>query len=44
MENYLDKIKNLKYAILDVFDYNYFNYDVSLTSDIINYLSWEVTI
>lgn len=40
MENYLDKIKNFKYAILDVFDYNYFNYDVSLTSDIINYLSW----
>lgn len=40
IENYPDKIKNLKYVILDIFDYNYFNYDVSLTSDIINYFSW----
>ncbi|MGG7177906.1 SGNH/GDSL hydrolase family protein [Clostridium paraputrificum] len=40
MENYQNKIKNLKYAILDIFDYNYLNYDVSLTSDLINYLSW----
>lgn len=40
IENYADKIKDLKYAIVDVFDYNYLNYDVSLTSDLINYLSW----
>lgn len=40
IENYYEKIKNLKYAILDIFDYNYLNYDVSLTSDLINYLSW----
>lgn len=40
IEFYPDKIKNLKYAILDIFDYNYLNYDVSLTSDLINYLSW----
>lgn len=40
IEFYPDKIKDLKYAILDIFDYNYLNYDVSLTSDLINYLSW----
>ena len=40
VENYYDKIEGLKYAILDIFDYNYLNYDVSLTSDLINYLSW----
>ncbi|MBB6714149.1 SGNH/GDSL hydrolase family protein [Clostridium gasigenes] len=40
MENYQNKIENLKYVILDVFDYNYLNYDVSLTTDLINYLSW----
>ncbi len=31
ISNYYDKIKNLKYLIFDMFDYTYFNYDVSLS-------------
>jgi hypothetical protein len=40
IKNYPNKIKNLQYAIIDMFDYIYFNYDLSLTHNIINYFSW----
>ncbi|ADL50498.1 SGNH/GDSL hydrolase family protein [Clostridium cellulovorans] len=40
IKNYPDKIKNLRYAIIDMFDYTYFNFDVSLSNKIIHYYSW----
>lgn len=37
LENYPDKLKSLKYAIVDLYDYNYFNYDTSLSKGAVNY-------
>lgn len=39
MEKYPEKIKNLKYLVLDLFDYTYFNYDVSKSKTIVTYVS-----
>ncbi len=40
ISNYYEKIKNLKYAIIDMFDYTYFNYDISLSKKALGYWSW----
>lgn len=40
VRTYPDKIRNLKYIILDMFDYTYFNYDVSLSKTAIKYYDW----
>lgn len=40
LANYPEKIKNLKYAVIDLCDYNYFNYDNSLSKTAVNY--WAV--
>ena len=37
---YSDKIENLKYAVIDLYDYEYFNYDTSLSKSAIKYLSY----
>lgn len=37
-ENYYEKLKNLKYAIVDLNDYNYFNFDTSLSASVVKYL------
>ena len=37
-ENYYEKLKNLKYAIVDLHDYNYFNFDTSLSNSAVKYL------
>ena len=34
---YPDKLKELKYVIIDLYDYNYFNYDTSLSKNAVNY-------
>ncbi len=39
-ENYYEKLKNLKYAIVDLHDYNYFNYDTSSSASAIKYLGF----
>ena len=38
--NYYEQIKNMEYLIIDMFDYTYFNYDVSLGTEIINYIGF----
>lgn len=38
--NYPEKLKNLKYAVIDLCDYHYFNYDNSLSKTAVNY--WAV--
>lgn len=38
LENYPEKLKNLKYAIIDMYDYNYFNYDASQSNAIVDYI------
>ena len=40
---YFDRIKDLKYAVLDMYDYTVFNYDVSLSKNMLEYLSRGVT-
>ncbi len=40
LENYPEKLKNLKYAIVDFYDYYYFNYDTSLSMSAVNYISY----
>lgn len=40
VENYYDKIRNLKYAVIDLYDYYYFNYDTSLGSSAVKYLTY----
>ena len=37
LANYPEKISNLKYLILDLYDYTYFNYDTSLTKNVVDY-------
>lgn len=39
MERYWERIKNLKYLIIDMWDYEVFNYDASLTKAILAYWS-----
>lgn len=39
LDKYPAKIAHLKTAIIDLFDYSYFNYDASMTSKIMFYLS-----
>lgn len=39
--NYFDRIKNLKYVILDLYCYDYFNYDCSMTINALNFLKRE---
>ncbi len=38
IDNYGDKIKNLKYLILDMYKYNYFNFDTSMSKMMYGYL------
>lgn len=38
VENYYEKIKNIKYAIIDVYDYHYFNFNTSFSKSAVNYL------
>ncbi|MCM1156658.1 MAG: hypothetical protein NC314_07935 [Roseburia sp.] len=37
MSHYRSKISGLKYMVLDLFDYTYFNYDVSLSKTAVSY-------
>lgn len=41
VDKYYDKVKNLKYLIIDMFDYTYFNYDVSKSRTIVSYYSYR---
>ena len=38
VEKYYDKIKNIKYAIIDLYDYHYFNFNTSFSKSAVNYL------
>lgn len=40
IEQYPEKVRELKYAIIDLYDYQYFNFDTSLSKSAIKYLSW----
>lgn len=40
IQNYPNKFKNLKYAVIDLCDYNCFNYDNSLSNAAVNYLGF----
>lgn len=40
IDKYWEKIKDLKHIIIDMYDYEYFNYDTSLTKNIYRYFSW----
>ena len=40
LTQYAEKFRNLKYAIIDLYDYSYFNYDTSLSASSIKYLSF----
>ena len=40
-EEYYDFICNAKYVIFDMFDYTYFNYDVLLSNELLNYLGFN---
>lgn len=37
-QNYKDKIKSLKYIVLDMYNYTYFNFDVSLSKIALNFI------
>lgn len=39
IKNYPERILGLKYLIIDMFDYTYFNYDVSKSKTIVTYIS-----
>ena len=39
-ENYYEKLKNLKYAIVDLHDYNYFSFDTSMSTSALKYLNF----
>lgn len=38
--HYPEKIKDLKYLVIDMYNYNYLNFDTSLSRHAINYLRW----
>lgn len=40
VEKYYEKIKSLKYMIIDLCDYNYFNFDTSRSTSAVNYLTY----
>lgn len=40
-DRYFDRIKHLKYVIIDMHKYTYFNYDVSRTKNAIKYYIWS---
>ena len=40
ISKYWPKIKELQYLIIDMYDYNYFNLDTSLSENIYNYYAW----
>lgn len=40
LTQYAEKFKNLKYAIIDLYDYSYFNYDTSLSASSVKYLTF----
>lgn len=40
-KKYKERIKNLEYVIIDMYNYTYFNYDVSLTKGAIEYYKWS---
>ena len=40
LNTYPEKFKNLKYAIIDLYDYRYFNYDTSLSTSALKYISF----
>lgn len=37
LEKYRDKVKDLKYIVFDMYDYNYFNFDISRSRQAISY-------
>ncbi len=39
--NYKDKISDLKYVVLDMYTYTYFNYDVSLTKNAFDFIYYN---
>ena len=39
-ENYPEKFRNLKCVVIDLCDYNYFNYDNSLSNSALNYINF----
>lgn len=40
VNGYADKLEQLKYVIIDMYDYNCFNIDLSRTTGIFDYMSW----
>lgn len=40
IDNYSQKVKKLEYIIMDMYDYNVFNYDISISSGYLDYLAW----
>lgn len=40
IDNYWEKIKDLKHIIIDMYDYEYFNFDTSLAKNIYRYFMW----
>lgn len=40
IDKYWEKIKNLKHIIIDMYDYEYFNFDTSLAKNIYRYFLW----
>lgn len=40
IDKYGEKIKNLKHIIIDMYDYEYFNFDTSLAKNIYRYFLW----
>ena len=39
-KKYPNKLKNLKYAVIETYDYNYFNFDTSKGKAALEYLGW----
>lgn len=40
IKTYPEKLRKLRYAIIDVYDYHYFNYNNSMSKVAVNYLKW----
>lgn len=38
MKNYPEKLKNIRYAVIDLYDYNYFNINTSLSKNAVEYI------
>ena len=39
-KHHSEKIKDLKYLVVDMYNYNFFNFDTSLSRHAVNYLRW----